>query len=109
MRPSGVASLAFSLLIAEKAVAESIAACGQTVQYDIVAPAPELRADMRAFSGVWVGDWANQLCGVLIVESVEKDGTVQTKYVNGTNPGWGIRRPGTYLQRHGLAADRRLS
>ena len=94
MRSIGIVTLAFSVLIAERAVAESITACGQTVQYNITAPAPDVPADIRAFSGVWVGDWSKQLCGVLIVESIDKDGTAQTKYVFGTNPGWGIARPG---------------
>lgn len=94
MRSVGIVVLALSGMIAQRAAAETMAMCGQTIEYNIVAPAPDVPADIRAYSGIWKGDWANQLCGVLIVESIQKDGIVQTKYVYGTNPGWGIAKPG---------------
>lgn len=81
-------------LAAGAASAQAISACQQSVQYNLAPPAADVPAEFRAFSGVWSGSWGNQLCSVLIVEDVAKDGTVQTKYVNGTNPAWNINRPG---------------
>lgn len=94
MKSIGFATAALSVLFAEAAIAESLTKCEQTVQYNITAPKPDVPADVRAFSGVWIGDWSNQLCGVLIVEAIQSDGTAQTKYVWGSNPGWGIAKPG---------------
>jgi hypothetical protein len=77
-------------LTAITASAQSITECQQTVTYNIAAPAADVPANFRAFSGVWVGSWSNQLCSVLIVENIAKDGTVQTKYAWGSNAMWGL-------------------
>jgi hypothetical protein len=94
MRSIGTVALALSMFVAGRAAAESMSACEQTIQYTVAAPAADVPANIAAFSGVWVGDWSKQLCGVLIVESIAKDGTVNAKYVWGSNPGWGIAKPG---------------
>lgn len=60
--------------------------CEQTVRYRIVAPSADVPASMRAFSGVWLGNWGNWMCGALVVQSVGKNGAVQTKYVLGRSP-----------------------
>ena len=87
--------VALSVFLPGSAFAESIAMCGQTVEYTMAAPEPDVPADMRAFSGVWVGGWeTNKLCSVLVVEAVEKDGAVKATYIWGTYPGWNIFKPG---------------
>jgi hypothetical protein len=89
----GTAALLGSVLAVE-ATAQSITACGQTIKYTLVAPQADVPETVRTFSGVWSGSWGNQLCHVLVVENVSKDGTVSAKYAYGTNPGWNIREPG---------------
>jgi hypothetical protein len=90
----GLAALSTIVMISKDAGAETITACEQTIQYNLIAPQPDVPDAVRAFSGVWTGSWGSQLCHVLIVEEVAKDGAVIAKYAFGTNPGWGIRQPG---------------
>jgi hypothetical protein len=93
-----LASVTVLVLVAgatQTAYAESITACEQTVNYTVIPPATDVAEPAHAFSGVWIGNWGGgQLCHVLIVEDVKKDGSVSAKYVYGTNPGWGLRQPG---------------
>jgi hypothetical protein len=91
---AGLAALAGISMIFNHASAETIAACEQTIQYNVIAPQADVPDAARAFSGVWTGTWGNQLCHVLVVEEIAKDGTVAAKYAYGTNPGWGIRQAG---------------
>jgi hypothetical protein len=73
----------------------TVSVCEQSVIYNVVPPANDVPAELRLFSGIWVGSWNNQLCSALIVEDLEKDGTVRGKYVFGSNPAWYINSPGT--------------
>lgn len=50
----------------------------------IVAPDPGMPQDLAAFVGQWKnGRWNGSLCGALIVERVEADGTAHTIYAWG--------------------------
>ena len=84
----------FAALTIAPGLAQSISECSQTIQYVVAPPAADVPPEMKAFSGVWLGNWGNQMCSVLIVENVGKDGAVTTKYAWGANPGWNIRQPG---------------
>jgi hypothetical protein len=46
---------------------------------------------MQGFSGVWVGNWSNQLCSALIVEQIDPEGKVTAKYIHGSNPAHGTK------------------
>ncbi|MBN9088767.1 MAG: hypothetical protein J0J01_17825 [Reyranella sp.] len=87
----GAATLSVATLLGPTANAQSIAACEQTIQYNLIAPQADVPEALRAFSGVWTGVWNRQLCHVLIVEQVSKEGAVTAKYVYGSNPSSNIR------------------
>ena len=81
------------------APAQILTACQQIVPYNLKVPGPDVPAEFRAYSGVWVGTWRTELCGALVVLSVEKDGSVQTRYAFGVSPYWGVRVPGNFSWR----------
>ena len=66
--------------------------CGQSVPYTLVPPAADLPANMRAFSGVWVGAWPSGICNAVVIESIKPDGTVSILDVFGPDSG---KPPGT--------------
>lgn len=63
----------------------TLEACELSVGYQLRPPGQDVPESVRAFSGVWVGYWNNQICTALIVEEVSSDGSVLTKYFNGKN------------------------
>ena len=72
----------------------TLQACEPTISYRLQMPGKEVPERMRALSGVWVGYWANQICGALIVEAIGNDGSVTAKSVNGRNPNFVVTQPG---------------
>lgn len=63
----------------------------------IVVPEPNVREELRAWSGLYGGGrWNNVMCTSLAVLHVNADGTAQVQYVHGTAPEWGINRPAAY-------------
>jgi hypothetical protein len=75
----------------------SASLCGRPVEYTI-----ERAERGAAFLGVWSGNWNNagHLCGALIVEKVQSDGTVEIIYV--------YVRISREADWYGTASDRRL-
>jgi hypothetical protein len=57
----------------------------------IAPPAPDLRADLAAFSGKWVGKWSGRLDAILIVEHIDTD-KANVIYAWGDAPQWGIEK-----------------
>jgi hypothetical protein len=82
-----VIGLLATALVSAAASAEPLAVCEQSLEYHVEAPGPQVQANMRAFSGVWVGKWDSGLCGALVVESVQPDGTAGLLYINGSMGG----------------------
>jgi hypothetical protein len=74
-------------LLGVAASAETLAVCEQSIEYRVEAPGPQVPQSMRAFSGVWVGKWDSGLCGALVVESLQADGTASLFYINGSMGG----------------------
>ena len=60
---------------------------------NITAPAPNMPKEAAAFSGTWVGLWEGKLEHTLVVEKIE-GASATTVYSWGTEPSWGINRPG---------------
>jgi hypothetical protein len=85
----GIGSIvcAAALLVATDAGAETLSMCGQTVPYTVVPPPASVPANMRAFSGLWVGSWASGICNAVIIESIQPDGTVSIFDVWGPDSG----------------------
>jgi hypothetical protein len=86
------------------ASAETLKACELEIEYRISDPAPDLPPNLRAFSGIWLGQWKsfpfthgadNPYCAGLIVERVDRDGTAKTIYFRGSswNTSGGLKRP----------------
>jgi hypothetical protein len=69
------------------ATADTLAICEQNVEYRVDAPDAQVPQPVRAFSGVWVGNWEGRICSALIVESILPDGTARIIYVHGTVTG----------------------
>jgi hypothetical protein len=95
-----VVALLFSVVAAiatavSPAYSQTLSECEQKVQYNLAPVAADVPENFRSFSGIWVGKWANALCSVLIVEEVNKDGSVAAKYLYGTYAPWNINRAGT--------------
>lgn len=66
---------------AAAAHAETLSACEQTVEYKLQPPNSPTAS---TFSGVWVGKWDTGLCGAVVVESIEANGTARLLYLNGS-------------------------
>lgn len=79
-----------------RAQTQAMNICEQTVVYNIAPPAMDVPPEVRAFAGAWIGSWNNQLCSVLVVEVIERDGTARAKYVHGSNPDWYIPSAGMF-------------
>lgn len=47
---------------------------------DVVAPSPNVAPALRAYSGVWSGQWDNTFAVAIIVRSIEPDGAVNITY-----------------------------
>lgn len=63
----------------------SITLCGRSVDYAID---PNNSEPIKALLGVWTGaTWTARICGALVVEGRDSDGTVRIKYVYGPLPG----------------------
>ena len=60
--------------------------CGRTVDY--IVDDTGVAEPYRSFLGVWTGAvWNSGICGSLIVERVENDGTAKIQYIYGPMPG----------------------
>ena len=94
----GYASFAVIVLLlgVGTAQAQTIKGCEQTIQYNLVPPAADVPAAFSAFSGAWLGNWSGKLCSALIVEQIDKDGTVRAKYMYGTYKDWNITKAGIF-------------
>jgi hypothetical protein len=59
--------------------------CGRDVPY--VVDGTRISDQHRPFLGVWSGaSWNYRICGALLVEKIEIDGTARIRYVYGSNP-----------------------
>lgn len=81
---STIAVVAVAATTALPCQAETLAACDQSLEYKIQPPVGGTGA---GFSGVWVGKWDTGLCGALVVESIEPNGSARLLYVNGSMGG----------------------
>ncbi|MBS0527115.1 MAG: hypothetical protein JSS04_26035, partial [Proteobacteria bacterium] len=45
--------------------------CGVPMAYNVYPPPDYLPADVKAFSGTWIGKWDYGMCGAMIVESIK--------------------------------------
>jgi len=69
--------------------AEPTTICGQTVNYVVTPPASDVSPELRALSGIWVGDSATgsvgecKFCIGFVIESIRSDATASAKYVWG--------------------------
>ena len=77
-----------------KSQAKSSQLCEQKVEYTVVSPDATAKPELRAFSGVWAGNVSFQstieMCVALVVEKIEADGKVDTKFVWLTGSSTGI-------------------
>ncbi len=77
-----------------KSQAKTSQLCEQKVEYSVVAPDATANPELRAFSGVWSGNVTFQptveMCVALVVEKIEADGKVDTKFVWLTGSSTGI-------------------
>lgn len=81
-----------------QAPAQTAMVCGRPVEFAI-----EQGSTMAGLLGVWTGNWNNagRLCGGLIVERIDPDGTAGVIYVYGpSRPGSGLQ----WRQQHQAAA-----
>jgi hypothetical protein len=65
---------------------KSAAVCGRSIDYSLVSSATAFR--YAKYLGVWSGFWNNksQICGGLIIQSVDGDGAADAIYVYGPGP-----------------------
>ena len=62
--------------------AESTTICGQTVNYVVTPPASDVFPELRALSGIWVGDTGTgsvsecTMCIGFVIESIRSDAAV---------------------------------
>jgi hypothetical protein len=69
-----------------KRVSSSAMICGRSVDY--VVDATGVSDPYRSFLGVWTGAaWNSRICGGLIVQGADNDGTARITYVYGPLPG----------------------
>jgi len=87
-------AVATFLLMHGGAKAQALQACEQNIQYAVTQPSSDVPKEISVYSGVWVGNWASQLCSVLVVEKVDKNGIASGKYAWGTSNAWRIKQPG---------------
>jgi hypothetical protein len=64
--------------------ADTLKACGLTLEYKVEPPGPDVPAAMRDFSGVWVGAFDYGMCIGMVVESIRPNGTVRLLRFNGS-------------------------
>lgn len=91
MRLTFAAGLAAGAMLASPPLlADTATICGQKVDYLLEPLAPATPQDLRAFSGVWIGEAGSKIevydgtfCIGFIVTSVKADGSVAAKYVWG--------------------------
>jgi hypothetical protein len=102
---SGSVACAAALLIAPAADAQTLTMCGQTVASTIVPPAANDAPNMRAFSGLWVGTWPSGVCNVVVIESIQPDGTVSILDIFGPDSG----KPGGTLRYAGKVVGNTLT
>jgi len=57
----------------------------------IVAPSPDIRKDIAAYSGKWVGSWSGILDAILIVEEVNPE-RAKVLYAWGDAPRWNVSK-----------------
>jgi hypothetical protein len=80
------AALGFCVLhyAAGESRAATVKLCDQNVEYAIASPAADLSPALRALSGVWVGNVMfsqdAEMCVGMVIEAVESNGTVRTKF-----------------------------
>lgn len=72
------------LLPSTTAHADTLEACGLTLEYKVEPPGPDVPAAMRDFSGVWVGAFDYGMCIGMVVESIRPNGTVRVLRFNGS-------------------------
>jgi len=94
-------------LTVSSAQAAQITACDQTLTYTVTPPAAGTPTNAQAFSGVWTGQWqgggGTPLCTVLIVQSVNADGSANVLYVWGKNEF--VRTPGNQQVNAKISGD----
>ena len=88
------ASAIVALVASAPARAEILDICEQKISYTIEPMDAQVPEALRAFSGIWVGNWESRICSALVVEAVAADGTVRIIYIHGTVTGPGPLKPG---------------
>jgi hypothetical protein len=77
------------LVIENRASAATLTLCQQDIHFSITPPAEDVPADVRAFSGVWLGNWRpSGRCIAWIFETVRRDGAVDLILVLGPMLGY---------------------
>jgi len=89
----GISAFALLSCFASRGDARAISVCEQTIEYHLFPPVADVPPAIRPFSGVWVGEWDQQQCIVLIVEEIAKDGTAFIKYLWGRSLYRGMGTP----------------
>ncbi len=81
-------------LLVEEGHAATMKLCNRQIEYSITPPDPDLAPELRSLSGAWGGSVTfspgSEMCVGLIVESIRRDGTVDTKLVWFTGSDTGI-------------------
>lgn len=92
------------------AMAETVKVCDQTVAYTISPPGSDVPANMRGFSGVWIGN-LDLMCYGVIVESIKPDGEVQLISISGrwSGSGGAFSVPAGNNKRQGRIEGNKLS
>ena len=74
-----------------KSAGSSTAQVPLPADVSIVAPSADMRKDIAAFSGKWVGKWTGNLDAILIVEEITPE-NAKVLYAWGDAPRWNISR-----------------
>ena len=84
-----------------KRVSSSTMICGRPVSY--IVDGTGATEPYRSFLGVWSGAaWNSRICGGLIVQSIDADGTAHVTYIYGPLPGaqfaWKSQSPAAFIR-----------
>jgi hypothetical protein len=78
----GLPSCIYALKASTSGQAGTLEACDQTISYSIEAPGAAVPANLKAFSGVWLGNLA-LMCAGVVFERVDDPNAVQFVLFNG--------------------------